>query len=405
MNILILIPSLSGGGQEKAAAMLCNYLQQFHPVSVVCLQPLSGDEALFNCPVYPIAVPLKRNAIGKIQAMLRRRIHLMELKRKLRPDISIAFGETAVLLNAISAGGEKMIASIRQSLYKASLARPYYGFKYKRMLGQAFKRHHVTVAVCRELKEQVEKTFSTKDCRFIYNAIDPAAAEKNSKAELSAAAVDFFNRPVLAHLGRFDISKGQRHLVNIYCRLKKELPVAKLLMIGGTDERNPESEAIYEDCINELGRQGCKICFLNEHLTAGEARDADVMITGFVPNPAALLKRSTIFVFTSAWEGFPNAILEAMALGLPVISAACVTGPAELLKNGEDYGILMPPFDHFPSTSELVYKDWVIQLQSLLTNNSIAEKWRQQSLKRVNDFTADKILPQWLQLINELADQ
>jgi glycosyltransferase involved in cell wall biosynthesis len=68
---------------------------------------------------------------------------------------------------------------------------------------------------------------------------------------------------------------------------------------------------------------------------AGELGVADrVALIGFRPNPYAYLQRARLFVLSSAWEGSPNALTEAMALGVPVVATDCPSGPREVLDGG-----------------------------------------------------------------------
>ena len=56
---------------------------------------------------------------------------------------------------------------------------------------------------------------------------------------------------------------------------------------------------------------------------------------GFVEIPYKYMKHSSVFVLSSRWEGFGNVLAEALALGLPVVSADCPTGPAEILEGSK----------------------------------------------------------------------
>ncbi len=71
---------------------------------------------------------------------------------------------------------------------------------------------------------------------------------------------------------------------------------------------------------------------------------ADVDLPGFVDNPYAFMSRCGVFVLSSAWEGFGNVLVEAMACGSQVVSTDCPSGPAEILENGR-YGRLVPVGD------------------------------------------------------------
>ena len=70
----------------------------------------------------------------------------------------------------------------------------------------------------------------------------------------------------------------------------------------------------------------------------------DFSLPGFVANPYAYMSRSNVFVLSSRWEGSPNVITEALALGTPVVSTDCRSGPREILQNGR-YGRLVPVGD------------------------------------------------------------
>jgi glycosyltransferase involved in cell wall biosynthesis len=71
---------------------------------------------------------------------------------------------------------------------------------------------------------------------------------------------------------------------------------------------------------------------------------ADVALPGFANNPFALMARASVFVLSSAWEGLPGVLIEAMACGYPVVSTDCPSGPAEILDGGA-YGPLVPVGD------------------------------------------------------------
>ena len=69
-----------------------------------------------------------------------------------------------------------------------------------------------------------------------------------------------------------------------------------------------------------------------------------VDLPGFVDNPFAYMSRAALFVLSSAWEGSPNALIEALAVGLPVVATDCPSGPREILEEGR-YGPLVPVGD------------------------------------------------------------
>jgi glycosyltransferase involved in cell wall biosynthesis len=88
------------------------------------------------------------------------------------------------------------------------------------------------------------------------------------------------------------------------------------------------------------GRERDKLQTLTSQLGIEEV----VSFPGFAPNPYAFMSRASVFVLSSAWEGLPNALIEALACGCPVVSTNCPSGPQEILANGA-FGTLVPVGD------------------------------------------------------------
>ena len=82
-----------------------------------------------------------------------------------------------------------------------------------------------------------------------------------------------------------------------------------------------------------LGEGGERALLMRQADQSGLGYDIDM--PGFCENPFALMARAGAFVLSSRWEGFPNALVEAMACGAPVIAADCPSGPREILRGGE----------------------------------------------------------------------
>jgi glycosyltransferase involved in cell wall biosynthesis len=123
--------------------------------------------------------------------------------------------------------------------------------------------------------------------------------------------------PVVLGVGRLTTQKDFSTLVRAFAQVKQERP-AKLLILGEGDQR-PRLEALSR----ELGIAG------------------DVCLPGYQENPYAYMARAQVFVLSSIYEGFGLVLAEAMAMGVPVVSTDCESGPREILQYGR-YGTLVP---------------------------------------------------------------
>jgi glycosyltransferase involved in cell wall biosynthesis len=126
--------------------------------------------------------------------------------------------------------------------------------------------------------------------------------------------------PVVLGVGKLKIQKDFPTLIRAFARLRAERP-AKLVILGDGPQRGN-----LEGLVHELGL------------------DADVALPGYVENPYAWMARASVFVLSSAWEGLPGVLIEAMACGCPVVSTDCASGPSEILGKGV-YGPLTPVRD------------------------------------------------------------
>ena len=116
-----------------------------------------------------------------------------------------------------------------------------------------------------------------------------------------------------------------------------------------------------------------------------------VSMPGFVNNPYSYIKRSNIFVSSSRREGFGNVLVEAMACGTPIVSTNCLSGPAEVLKDGE-YGKLIPVGD----------VDTLAKAIEETLKNPIESK---KLINRSKDFSVDNVTKNYLMLFKKILDQ
>ena len=176
--------------------------------------------------------------------------------------------------------------------------------------------------------------------------ISAAAMEEPEDAFLA----ELFSYPVLLNVGRINPQKGQWLLLEMMPAILERYPDWKLVIIGEAEK----GDKLKDQLKAKARRLGLRVWDIAE---TGEAAQAgpQVYFLGYQANPYRYMRRSRVLLFPSAFEGFPNTVLEAMHTGLPVIAADCQSGPREIMAPESDllqrttkkqltpYGILCPP--------------------------------------------------------------
>ncbi|GAB4275219.1 MAG: glycosyltransferase [Deferrisomatales bacterium] len=154
----------------------------------------------------------------------------------------------------------------------------------------------------------------------IYNPVVDGELLAKSRQPVGHPWVRSPGAPVILGVGTLKLQKDFPTLVRAFARVRAHRP-ARLVILGEGRERGAL-----------------------EHLAASLGVARDVCLPGYTPNPFAWMARAAVFVLSSAWEGLPGALVEAMACGCPVVSTDCPDGPAEILDGGR-YGPLVPVGD------------------------------------------------------------
>jgi glycosyltransferase involved in cell wall biosynthesis len=156
--------------------------------------------------------------------------------------------------------------------------------------------------------------------QVIYNPVITPSFLDKAQAPLDHPWFAPGQLPVILGVGKLEAQKDFPTLIRAFAQVRKVFP-SRLVILGWGPDR-PQLEAL----IDALG--------LTE----------DVALLGYIRNPYAYMARAALFVLSSAWEGLPTVLIEAMAAGVPVVSTDCKSGPQEILNQGQ-YGALTPVGD------------------------------------------------------------
>jgi glycosyltransferase involved in cell wall biosynthesis len=157
---------------------------------------------------------------------------------------------------------------------------------------------------------------------FIPNPIDFTSISRLAAETLPAQLAGMIGKkPLIIAVGRLVKQKNFALLLRAFACMSASKKDAELIILG----EGPERQAL----LSQAKRLG-----INERLT----------MPGKVANPYVWMANSDLFVLSSNFEGWPNALIEALVIGLPVVACDCPTGPAEILQNGA-FGRLVPAND------------------------------------------------------------
>jgi glycosyltransferase involved in cell wall biosynthesis len=178
------------------------------------------------------------------------------------------------------------------------------------------------VAVSRGVAEDLVSyaRISLRRIRIIYNPVITDQILQASKQPVNHPFFDDGRCPVVLGVGRFSEEKDFPTLIQAFDILRRKTPL-RMIILGDGEQRSLLENMICRRGLQEL-----------------------VDLPGFKMNPFAYMKRASVFVLSSKWEGLPGALIQALACNCPVVSTDCLSGPSEILKRGE-YGHLVPVED------------------------------------------------------------
>ena len=385
---MIISNKLSNGGAERVAANLSYDLSKKYNVYLVLGDTRNAD---YVSKVKTIQIKeLRKKDYKKYIGILK----LKFLKRFLKIDVSISIGNKPNMYNVLSKYKEKNVISIRNYI---SMMPKSYEKEYK---GLILKKAEYITAVSKAVAKDQEDNFNVKKNRIkvIYNYCDKEYISTllDEKIEDEIYNKIFKDSKVYINIGRLNKQKMQFELIKAFSKVSRKYSDAKLVILGRGEEENTLKELI------------CKL-----------GLEKNVFLLGFEKNPYKYLAKSYCFLMTSYFEGMPNTMLEAMSVGLPVISTDSLSGPKEILapslKIDEDikdyiyapYGIITKRFSNFNESKEfdenltneeILFAD---AIEKIHTDENLRNEYSLKSLERIKDFSKENILKEWEDLIEK----
>ncbi|MDC6405687.1 MULTISPECIES: glycosyltransferase family 4 protein [Maribacter] len=358
-KIAFIINSLNSGGAERVLSTLANSLIGKYQISIITFTntppfyPLDSKIEVFPCKE---KISPSNNILEALKTNYQLYLRIREICKEISPDILVAFMTTANVLGTLAAKsfGVPIIISERNNPNM-----DYTPFFWKIMKRITYPNANKLIVQTELIKNFYSTWIKESKIAILPNPISSIHIDYRKKYSLK-------RENIILSVGRLSFQKGQDVAIKSFASLNP--PNWKLHIIG----EGPDRQKL-NDLIQELKMQD------------------KIILLGRRKNISEYYLKSKIFVFPSRFEGFPNALIEAMYFGLACISANCPTGPSELIKHG-DNGFLFET-DNVEEISGL--------LSLLIEKEGVLSKIGDKAYNSLDHLEEENVVSKWKALIDD----
>jgi len=359
MKLLIVLPSLEFGGIERTTINLLRNIKRGQ--AAVALH--KRTEHYFkdiSCKIYRFEDFGVSNPTLSLRSIYTYSKAIKKISNLENPDIVFGIMQFAPIYTCCAKDfffmKSRVVISYRGAVSVFLKRIPSFGRWAKFLIYYTVRRASNIIVPSEGVKRDLIEHFGASESKtkVIYNGIDLEWVKRLSGDDIdvkkdcpwvvTSARLDFIQKDFLTLLKAFRIVRNSLR--------------AKLLIIGEGPQRDSILSWMREMSLNE-----------------------DVLLLGFQENPFRYIAKTDVFVLSSLIEGFGNVIVEAMALGIPVISTDCPSGPGEIIQHGTN-GFLVPVGD---------YNKMAEHILNILKDSELRNRISHAGLRRAEDFSALKM--------------
>lgn len=354
-KLFLLSPMLHQGGFERVCVTTARVMADVFDISIVIFDDADIAYDISGLNIINLNLGVKNGAVAKILNVFKRVKAYRKLLKQEKPGISYSFGITANLVNSL--------AKVKDTKVFLGL-RSYMDVWEKKKMYLFTKRGDLVVACSKVIENEIKKDYPWAKTCTLYNLYDIDEIKRLAQEDVADMPWND-DRKILISLGREDEVKCFWHMIKAFYLVHKEIPNTALMILGDGDFGK------YDGLVKALGLED------------------SISLAGLKKNPYKYLNKSDVYMLTSRNEGFPNALVEGMCLGLAAVATDCMTGPREILKDGE-YGILIPTMNPEPDFNadncddERLMADKIIEI---LKDENKLKEYQRLAAKRALDFS------------------
>jgi glycosyltransferase involved in cell wall biosynthesis len=363
LRLVLVISSLGCGGAERVMADLAERFAALgHRVALLTVEPEIRDFFEVAAPVARLTLPAEAGTGCRWfdwPCQRRRTACFREAILRERPDLVLSFLDmtnVAVLL-ALSGTGVPVVVAEHTDPGQHRI-----GWRWSLLRRWTYPQADAVVLLTGAARRWADARRPRWRTAVIPNAVRPAPL-----AVAPRRPECFGSRTAMA-LGRLGPEKGYDRLIPAYARLAERFPEWNLVIFGEGAER-----ASLERLVADFGLAG------------------RVHLPGRIADPERVLPAADLFVLPSRFEGFPMALTEAMAAGLPAVAFAC-SGAAEIIRDGID-GLLVPPGD---------VAGLAAALARLMADEAERRRLGERAVEVAERFAPESIVERWVALFEQV---
>ena len=319
-KIALFLPSLFGGGAERMMLTLARgFSNRGYNVDLVFV----NAEGPFKSELPNTVNVVNLSASRYLKSIPK----MIKYLRQEKPDILLSTKEPtnliAYLARLLSRSPCKLFLRLENNYFfqlKNSIG--VKGLIIWKLTPLFYPRADGIIAISQGIAADIKKLIPLKEDRIqvIYNPVNTESISRQAKLPFEHPWLGIDKPPVILGIGRLTKQKDFPTLIQAFALLRKKIS-AHLIILGEGEDRSAL-----------------------ENLVERKNLKKDVEMPGFIDNPFSYLSRASVFVLSSAWEGFGNVVLEALVVGTAVVATDCPYGPKEILDSGR-FGQLTPVSD------------------------------------------------------------
>ncbi|MFH1416461.1 MAG: glycosyltransferase [Elusimicrobiota bacterium] len=353
-KVLFIIHSIHGGGAQKQMQYIIRNLDRNRYDPYLCVFKITGADA----DVLPAGIRIYDLSTKLHPATLFLTLKLMRLLIRLKPDKVLSFMWSANIVSLLATSFFKISMVISERIYTPLSIKKYSFWKIKRrMISSLYKRASKIIAVSDDVKKGLVDEFFIPEnlIHVINNGINSITIEKLSN-EYEVELKDY----VFA-CGTLEKKKNFSLLIDAM----KDMKGKPLVILGKGSQESLLRRKAEENMVN-------------------------LVLPGYLENPYPYFKNAGCFVLTSEYEGFPNVILESMALEVPVVSVDCPGGIKEIIKDGKDGSIVDAGDAH----------GLAVAIKKILEEKEYRDLIIRNAKEKVKNFSLDSMIKKYEDIIS-----